>query len=99
MNVKTEKKTMKRRLEGIIVSAKMQKTVVVIVTRFKKHPKYLKYYKVSRRFKAHAENGAYKAGDRVLIEETRPLSKEKRWKVVAKKDDTDDKDPTLEIQN
>ena len=90
---------MKRRLEGIIVSAKMQKTVVVSVTRFKKHPKYLKYYKVSRRFKAHAEDGVYKAGDKVLIEETRPLSKEKRWKVVAKKDDTDDKDPTLEIQN
>ena len=88
---------MKRRLEGIIVSAKMQKTVVVSVTRFKKHPKYLKYYKVSRRFKAHAENGAYKAGDRVLIEETRPLSKEKRWKVVAKIGDTDKKESALEI--
>ena len=96
MNIKTEKKTTKRRLEGIIVSAKMQKTVVVSVTRFKKHPKYLKYYKVSRRFKAHAENGAYKAGDRVLIEETRPLSKEKRWKVVAKNDGADTKEPALE---
>ena len=73
----------KRRLEGTIVSAKMQKTVVVSVTRFKKHPKYLKYYKVSRRFKAHDETGVYKTGDKVLIEETRPLSKEKRWKVIG----------------
>jgi len=99
MNEKTEKKTMKRRLEGIVVSGKMQKTVVVNVTRFKKHPKYLKYYKVSRRFKAHDETGVYKAGDKVLIEETRPLSKEKRWKVVAKVGDTDKKESASEIQN
>lgn len=99
MNEKTEKKTIKRRLEGIIVSAKMQKTVVVSVTRFKKHPKYLKYYKVSRRFKAHDETGTYKAGDKVLIEETRPLSKEKRWKVVATNDGTDKKEPASEIEN
>ena len=97
MNEKTEKKTIKRRLEGIVVSAKMQKTVVVNVSRFKKHPKYLKYYKVSRRFKVHDETGVYKAGDKVLIEETRPLSKEKRWKVVAKIGDTDKKESALEI--
>ena len=76
----------KRRLEGVIVSDKMQKTVVVEVTRFKKHPKYLKYYKVSRRFKAHDEENVYKTGDKVLIEETRPTSKDKRWKVVTKID-------------
>lgn len=75
---------MKRRLEGIVVSDKMQKTVVVKVARLKKHPKYLKYYKVSRRFKAHDETGEYKTGDRVLIEEARPLSKNKRWRVVGK---------------
>ena len=79
-----EKQVIKRRLEGVIVSDKMQKTVVVEVTRFKKHPKYLKYYKVSRRFKAHDEENVYKAGDKVLIEETRPTSKDKRWKVVTK---------------
>ncbi|MBI2594761.1 MAG: 30S ribosomal protein S17 [Candidatus Colwellbacteria bacterium] len=62
----------------------MQKTVVVNVTRFKKHPKYLKYYKVSRRFKADDEEGHYRTGDKVLIEETRPLSKDKRWRVVSK---------------
>lgn len=83
MNDKTEKRVIKRRLEGVVVSDKMQKTVVVRVTRFKKHPKYLKYYKVSHRFKAHDEAGEYKTGDKILIEETRPLSKDKRWKVVG----------------
>lgn len=75
-------KRKKRRLEGVVISDKMQKTVVVNVTRFKKHPKYLKYYKSSRRFKAHDEVGNYKIGDKVIIEETRPLSKDKRWKVI-----------------
>jgi len=79
-----EKKIIKRRLEGTVVSDKMQKTVVVSVTRFKKHPKYLKYYKVSRRFKAHDENDEYKVGDKVVIEEARPLSKDKQWKVISK---------------
>jgi small subunit ribosomal protein S17 len=71
-----------RRLKGIIVSDKMNKTVVVKVDRLRKHPKYLKYYKVSRKFKAHDERNDYKAGDEVIIEETRPLSKDKRWRVV-----------------
>lgn len=81
---KAERKNVRRRLEGIIVSDKMQKTVIVNVTRLKKHPKYLKYYKVSRRLKVHDEDGAYKTGDKVVIEETRPLSKGKRWRVIAK---------------
>lgn len=81
---KAGEKIIKRRLEGIVVSDKMQKTVVVNVTRFKKHPKYLKYYKVSHRFKADDEEGHYRTGDKVLIEETRPLSKDKRWRVIAK---------------
>jgi small subunit ribosomal protein S17 len=74
----------KRRLEGTIISDKMAKTAVVEITGFKKHPKYLKYYKVTKRFKAHDENKEYKVGDRVVIEETRPISKEKRWRVIAK---------------
>ena len=86
MNNEVKKQIIKRRLEGVIVSDKMQKTVVVAVTRFKKHPKYLKYHKVSRRFKAHDEENTYKIGDKVLIEETRPTSKDKRWKVVTKID-------------
>lgn len=84
MNQETQKITAKRRLEGVVVSDKMQKTVVVNVARFRKHPKYQKYYKVSRRFKAHDENNEYKTGDKVIIEEMRPLSKGKRWKAVAK---------------
>ncbi len=70
-----------RTLKGVVVSDKMQKTVVVAVTRLKKHPKYKKYYKVTRKDKAHDEKGEYKVGDKVLLEETRPMSKEKRWKV------------------
>ncbi|MBI2506717.1 MAG: 30S ribosomal protein S17 [Candidatus Colwellbacteria bacterium] len=83
MNQETQKITTKRRLEGVVVSDKMQKTVVVNVARFRKHPKYQKYYKVSRRFKAHDENNEYKTGDKVIIEEMRPLSKGKRWKVIG----------------
>jgi small subunit ribosomal protein S17 len=79
----TPKKTNKRKLEGVVTSDKMAKTVVVTVTRLKKHPKYLKYYKVSRKFKAHDEENRFKVGDRVIIEETRPLSREKRWRVVG----------------
>lgn len=71
-----------RKLKGVVVSDKMQKTVLVRVDRLKKHPKYLKYYRVSKKFKAHDEKNEYKAGDVVMIEETRPLSKDKRWRVV-----------------
>lgn len=78
----TDKK--KRRLTGVVVSDKMQKTRVVAVERLKRHPKYLKYYKVRTALKAHDEENAYKTGDRVVIEETRPLSRDKRWKIVGK---------------
>ena len=74
----------KKQLTGTVVSDKMQKTVVVEVVHERKHPKYLKYYKVTNRFKAHDENREYKLGDKVVIEETRPISKEKRWQVIRK---------------
>lgn len=73
-----------RTLKGKIVSDKMNKTVVVLITRLKKHKKYKKYFKVSTRFKAHDENNEYHTGDKVIIQETRPISKEKRWIVVSK---------------
>ena len=73
-----------KKLEGVVVSDRMQKTAVVLVTRLKKYPKYKKYYKVSKKFKAHDEENAYKIGDKVVIQETRPLSKDKRWKILAK---------------
>ena len=79
----------KRRLEGTVVSDKMQKTRVVQVERLRKHPKYLKYYKISTRFKAHDEDNAYKTGDKVVIEETRPLSRGKRWVIVSRRETKD----------
>ncbi len=75
---------MARQLQGTVVSDKMHKTRVVAVTRLRRHPKYLKYYKVTQKFKAHDEENAYRAGDKVVIEETRPLSKDKRWKIIGK---------------
>jgi small subunit ribosomal protein S17 len=72
----------RRRLIGQVRSAKMQKTVVVEVVRFKREGLYKKYVRVRKRYKAHDVKGEYKAGDRVEIEEHRPLSREKRWKVV-----------------
>ena len=60
----------------------MQKTVVVRVDSLKKHSKYLKYYRTSQKFKAHDEKGEYRLGDTVNIQETKPLSRDKRWRVV-----------------
>jgi small subunit ribosomal protein S17 len=60
----------------------MDKTVVVEVQRFRIDPVYKKYIRIRRRYKAHDENNEYRTGDRVELIEHRPLSKEKRWKVV-----------------
>jgi len=73
-----------RKIIGVVVSDKMIKTRVVAVASLKKHPKYLKFYKVTTKFKAHDENNEYKMGDKVTIEESRPLSREKRWKIINK---------------
>ena len=72
----------RRRLIGRVASDKMQKTDVVEVVRFKRDGVYKKYVRVRKRYKAHDEKNEYKTGDRVEIEEHRPLSREKRWKVV-----------------
>ena len=69
-------------LKGVVVSDKMNKTVVVSVSRFVKHPKYGKFYKVNKKYKAHDEENRYKIGDKVEITETRPLSRDKRFKVT-----------------
>ena len=69
-------------LKGVVVSDKMNKTVVVAVSRFVKHPLYGKYYKVTKKYKAHDENNKYKTGDKVVIVETKPISKDKKFKVV-----------------
>jgi small subunit ribosomal protein S17 len=67
--------------EGIVVSNKMDKTVVVVVSRLVKHPMYKKYVKRRSKYKAHDEQNRCAIGDRVVITETRPLSKDKRWRV------------------
>lgn len=76
----------KKKLTGIVVSDRMQKTVVVEVKRVVSHPKYKKRYNVSKKYKAHDENNEYKVGDKVVIEESRPYSKDKKWKVIKKID-------------
>lgn len=73
----------KKQLKGIVVSDKMDKTVVVRVETLKTHPKYRRQYKSHKKYKAHDEENNCKTGDIVIIEETRPLSKDKKWKVVT----------------
>jgi small subunit ribosomal protein S17 len=68
-------------LIGTVYSDKMDKTVVVMVERLVKHPRYKKYVKKGAKYKAHDENNECHTGDIVSIIETRPLSREKRWKV------------------
>ena len=67
--------------EGVVVSDKMTKTRVVAIERVYRHPRYERVITRSKRLKAHDETNASKVGDRVLIEETRPLSKDKRWRI------------------
>ena len=69
-------------LSGVVVSDKMNKTVVVSVSRFIEHPKYGKFYQVNKKYKAHDEGNKYKVGDKVKIISTRPISKDKHFKVV-----------------
>ena len=87
MTAKIKKEILKSKsntLKGIVVSDKMDKTVVVSVSRFIKHPLYGKFYKVSKKYKAHDEENKYKTGDNVEIVETKPISKDKRFKVITK---------------
>jgi small subunit ribosomal protein S17 len=75
-------KTRKRKLIGVVVSDKMDKTRVVMVERRFSHLKYGKFLTARKKYKAHDEKNEFKTGDRVLIVEHRPLSREKRWKVI-----------------
>lgn len=82
MNKSEQKNIVKenqRKVVGVVVSDKMDKTIVVETVRLKTHPKYRKQYKVSKRYKAHDEKNQFKEGDKVVIVETRPLSKDKKW--------------------
>jgi small subunit ribosomal protein S17 len=78
----TQKKNIKRRLKGLVTSAKMDKTIIVEVVRVRFHSKYKKQYKVSKKYKVHDGKGLAKAGDKVIVEECRPISKDKRWLLI-----------------
>jgi small subunit ribosomal protein S17 len=75
--------TIKRKLTGVVVSDKMNKTVIVKVEGIKVHPKYHKRYKVFKKYPARAEE-KFAIGDRVVIEESKPISKTVHWRVVNK---------------
>lgn len=74
----------KKTLQGEVISDKMTKTVVVKVKTSKRHPKYYKRYTTFKKYKAHDEKNEYHTGDIVEIQESRPISKEKKWQVIRK---------------
>lgn len=73
---------MKKTLKGIVVSDKMDKTAVVAVDRLKEHSKYKKKMKISKHYKAHDEKNVCKVGDQVIIIESQPISKDKKWRIL-----------------
>ena len=82
------KKAITKKFQGIVISAAMNKTLVVKVDMVKIHPKYKKRFITSRRYKVHDEKNEHKVGDRVVFVECRPLSKDKRWRVVKANNQT-----------
>ena len=76
-----KKRLLRRQVVGTVVSDKMDKTVIVIVERLVKHRLYKKYIRRRSKFAAHDENNTSKVGDKVMITQSRPLSKTKRWRV------------------
>ncbi len=72
----------KKRLIGKVISDKMQKTITVLVERWKVHPKYKRRFKVQKKYHAHDEKEEAKVGDIVMIEESRPYSKTKKWRLI-----------------
>lgn len=95
------KKVNNKKLRGIVTSDKMQKTIVVETTKTKQHPRYKKTLKIKGHFKAHDENNEAKKGDYVLIEECRPLSKDKKWRLLSiiKKFEAEKIDESVEAEN
>ncbi len=76
--------TKKQSLNGVVVSDKMDKTRVVLVTRYEQHPKYKKYVKLQKRYKAHDATNTYKVGDKVRMEAIAPISRHKQFAIVEK---------------
>jgi small subunit ribosomal protein S17 len=82
MSEQAKAESSRRVREGVVVSSKMNKTIIVSVTRLLQHPKFNKVIKRQIRYAAHDEKNTAKEGDRVQIVETRPISKTKRWRFV-----------------
>lgn len=80
--VAVAKTVIKKTFNGEVVSDKMNKTIVVKVDSVKVHPRYKKRYTVSKKYKVHDEKEQFKAGDKVKFIECRPMSKDKRWRVI-----------------
>ena len=84
MAKKEQLKSELKKRKGIVVSDKMDKTITVATTDFKTHPKYIKKYRSTKKYKVHDEKNEYKIGDEVFFVECRPFSKDKKWKVAKK---------------
>ena len=78
-----DKKTIQRRLEGVVVGDRNDKTVSVKVITVKRHPMYRIKYQVSKKYKAHDETNKYHVGDKIIIQACRPISRDKRWRVIG----------------
>jgi len=72
----------KRILKGTVVSDKMDKTIVVLVEQIKQHPRYRKRYRIFKKYKVHDPDNKHKVGDKVDIQESRPISRDKKWIVL-----------------
>ena len=83
-NKAEEKNPIRKKFDGVVVSDKSDKTVVVEVERVKMNKKYQKRYIVSKKYKVHDEKNSCKIGDKVTFVECRPISKDKKWRVVEK---------------
>ncbi len=84
MEEKNKKNIITKKFNGIVVSDKMDKTIVVRIDATKRHPKYKKKYAVSKKYKVHDAKNQFKEGDKVTFIECRPLSRDKRWRVLYK---------------
>lgn len=79
---KVKKAVLRKKFNGVVLSDKMDKTITVRVDKVKIHPKYKKRYTASKKYKVHDEKNQFKIDDKVTFEECRPMSKDKRWRVI-----------------
>jgi small subunit ribosomal protein S17 len=80
--INSEKEAIRKKFAGVVTSDKMDKTIVVKIERVMVHPKYKKRFTLSRKYKVHDEKNKFKPGDKVVFVECRPISKDKKWRVL-----------------